>query len=49
MNYLKGRYYWNKRTPEGFKQAMEHFERCIGEDPGSSGLCAGSRRLALQH
>ncbi len=30
--YLKGRYCWNKRTPEGFKKAIEHFEEAIEID-----------------
>lgn len=29
---LKGRYYWNKRTEEGFKRGIEYFERAIKED-----------------
>ena len=32
--YLKGRYYWNKRTPQGFKKAREQFEQAIEKDPG---------------
>jgi eukaryotic-like serine/threonine-protein kinase len=32
-NYLKGRYHWNKRTDEGFKQAAEFFQKAINEDP----------------
>src|SRR5713226_2923531 len=32
--YLKGRYYWNKRTPQAFKKAMEHFEQALEKDPG---------------
>jgi serine/threonine-protein kinase len=31
--YLKGRYYWNKRTEEGFKKAIEYFEQAIEKDP----------------
>jgi hypothetical protein len=23
--YLKGRYYWNKRTPEGVRRGLEYF------------------------
>jgi tetratricopeptide (TPR) repeat protein len=36
-----GRYYWNKRTTEAFKKAVEHFERCISEDPGYAPAYAG--------
>ena len=32
--YLKGRYFWNKRTGEDLKKAVEHFGRAIEIDPG---------------
>ncbi len=32
--YLKGRYYWNKRTTDGFEKAIDFFEQAIEEDPG---------------
>ena len=31
--YLKGRYYWNKRTDEGFKKAIDFFQDAIDKDP----------------
>jgi Flp pilus assembly protein TadD len=31
--YLRGRYYWNKRTGEGIKQAIEQFQQAIDRDP----------------
>jgi len=31
--YLKGRYHWNRRTPEALKKAMSHFEQVIRKDP----------------
>jgi len=31
--YLKGRYYWNKRTPEGLNQALDSFSQAIRRDP----------------
>ncbi len=31
--YLKGRYYWNRRTAEGLKKAIEYFEKAINLDP----------------
>src|SRR5258705_1374971 len=31
--YLKGRYHWNKRTEEGFKQATTFFQEAIDKDP----------------
>ena len=33
MLYLKGRYYWNKYTPEEMKQGMEFFRQAIDLDP----------------
>jgi eukaryotic-like serine/threonine-protein kinase len=34
--YLRGRYFWNKRTSEGIKQAVEHFQQSIEHDPNFS-------------
>jgi TolB-like protein/DNA-binding winged helix-turn-helix (wHTH) protein/Flp pilus assembly protein TadD len=31
--YLKGRYFWNKRTADGLKTAQEYFDRAIAKDP----------------
>ena len=31
--YLRGRFHWNKRTEEGLRRAIEHFERAIVADP----------------
>jgi hypothetical protein len=31
--YLKGRYYWNKRSEEGFKKALEYFQKATDKDP----------------
>ena len=31
--YLKGRYYWNKKTPDGFEKGMEFFQEAIEADP----------------
>ena len=31
--YLKGRYHWNKRTPEGLNKAIEHFKEAIEIEP----------------
>jgi tetratricopeptide (TPR) repeat protein len=33
QSYLKGRYYWNKRTREGIKKGIEHFDNAIEQDP----------------
>jgi TolB-like protein/Tfp pilus assembly protein PilF len=31
--YLKGRFYWNKRTGEALKKAIEYFNQAIEKDP----------------
>ncbi len=31
--YLKGRYFWNKRTPHDLKKAVEHFQQAVTIDP----------------
>ncbi len=31
--YLKGRYYWNKRTPSSLNQALDYFNQAISSDP----------------
>ena len=31
--YLRGRYFWNKRTSDGIKHAIEHFRQSIERDP----------------
>jgi len=49
--YLKGRYYWNRRNPEGLKRAVQYFEQAIEMDPtyavGYAGLADGLSILAL--
>ena len=32
-SYLKGRYFWNKRTADALKVALAHFNQAIDEDP----------------
>jgi TolB-like protein/DNA-binding winged helix-turn-helix (wHTH) protein/Tfp pilus assembly protein PilF len=39
--YLLGRYYWYKRTPEGWKTAQQYFRRAIEEDPEYGAAYAG--------
>ena len=34
--YLKGLFYWNRRTEEGFRKALEYFQEAIEKDPGYS-------------
>jgi TolB-like protein/DNA-binding winged helix-turn-helix (wHTH) protein/Flp pilus assembly protein TadD len=39
--YLKGRYFWNKRTPEGYKKAIDYFNQAIELDPAYAQAYAG--------
>ena len=39
--YLNGRFYWEKRTPEGLKRAIEYFEQAIERDPNYALAYAG--------
>ena len=39
--YLKGRYFWNKRTHEGFMRAVEYFQAAIDKDPTYAQAFAG--------
>jgi TolB-like protein/tetratricopeptide (TPR) repeat protein len=39
--YLKGRYFWNKYTEEGWAKAIEHFDQAIKIDPGYAPAWAG--------
>jgi TolB-like protein/DNA-binding winged helix-turn-helix (wHTH) protein/Tfp pilus assembly protein PilF len=39
--YLKGRFSWNKRTPEGFEQAIKYFRQAIDIDPHYARAYAG--------
>jgi TolB-like protein/DNA-binding winged helix-turn-helix (wHTH) protein/Tfp pilus assembly protein PilF len=39
--YLKGRYFWNKRTPQGFGRALECFQQSIAKDPAYARSYAG--------
>jgi DNA-binding winged helix-turn-helix (wHTH) protein/Tfp pilus assembly protein PilF len=39
--YLKGRFYWNKRTPESLNQAVDSFTQAIVHDPEYSDAYVG--------
>lgn len=39
--YLKGRFYWNKRTPESLNQALQAFTQAIARDPNYSDAYVG--------
>ena len=39
--YLKGRYYWNKRTGESMQQAEQYFQQAIDNDPTYAAAYSG--------
>ena len=39
--YLKGRYFWNKRTADGLKKAIDYFNQAIEKDPNYAPAYAG--------
>jgi tetratricopeptide (TPR) repeat protein len=39
--HLKGRYFWNKRSEEGYTRAILYFEQAIAHDPGYAQAYAG--------
>src|SRR5271170_2408552 len=40
-SYLKGRYFWNKRTADGLKVARAYFDQAIEEDPNYAEAYSG--------
>ena len=40
-DYLRGRYFYNKWTPEGFGKAIEFFQKAIDKDPAFASAYAG--------
>ena len=50
--YQMGRYYWNKRTGEGYQKSIEYFEQAIAEDPdyglAYAGLADSYLLMAIQ-
>jgi len=39
--YLKGRFFWNKRTEQGLRQSIEYFQQAIHKDPAFAAAYAG--------
>jgi tetratricopeptide (TPR) repeat protein len=39
--YLRGRYFWNKRTGEGLRKSIEYYSRAIGKCPDYALAYAG--------
>ena len=39
--YLKGLYFWNKRTVEGFQEAIGYFHQAVEKDPNDARAYAG--------
>jgi len=40
-SYLKGRYFWNKRSEEGFRRAIDYFNDAVAKDPNYALAYAG--------
>ncbi len=41
QSYLKGRYFWNKRSEKGYAKAIEYFREALERDPGYAKAYAG--------
>jgi TolB-like protein/DNA-binding winged helix-turn-helix (wHTH) protein len=39
--YLKGLFFWNKRTSEGFERAVDYYQQAVTKDPGYARAQAG--------
>ena len=39
--YVRGRFFWNKRLPEGYAQAIEHFNQAVALEPDYAEAYAG--------
>jgi hypothetical protein len=39
--YLKGRYFWNKRTGEGLTKAIKYFKLAIEKNPSFLAVLSG--------
>ena len=45
--YLKGRFYWNKRTPAAVKKGAEYFQQAVEKDPSYAAAYAGLADSAI--
>jgi TolB-like protein/Tfp pilus assembly protein PilF len=41
QSYIRGRYYWNKRTADNIRKAMEQFQQATDKDPNYARAYAG--------
>jgi TolB-like protein/DNA-binding winged helix-turn-helix (wHTH) protein/Tfp pilus assembly protein PilF len=41
QDYLRGRYFWNLRTADGFEKALRYFQAAIDKDPNYAAAYAG--------
>jgi TolB-like protein/DNA-binding winged helix-turn-helix (wHTH) protein/Tfp pilus assembly protein PilF len=41
QNYLRGRYFWNKRTEAGLQKAIDYFQKSVERDPSYALAYAG--------
>jgi len=41
LDYLRGRYFWNQRTGDGFERALRYFQAAIDKDPAYGAAYAG--------
>ena len=39
--YLKGRYFWNKRTADGLEKAVDYFDQAVAKDPNYAAAYSG--------
>lgn len=46
--YIRGRYYWNKRTADGIRKSIEHYEQAISFDPSYSLAYSGLAESYVQ-
>jgi serine/threonine protein kinase/tetratricopeptide (TPR) repeat protein len=45
--YLKGLFYWNKRTPDDLKKSIEYFDQAIEKDPSYGLAYAGKSQATV--